>query len=248
MDFHCDNLVDWVHVILHPLYALAPHKKHVYLVWYPVCHYPGILYWRSVCFSCHVYFNTFRPEQNRCCFPDSVYFQLEFFKLKYFNFVRNFTNSLFRFGNTSVFFYVQFSAMHITSHYIESFFCELWGHMALTHWGRDKMAAISQTTFWKRIFLNENVWILIKIALKFVPRGPINNISSLVEIMAWHRPGDKPLSESMMVSLLMHICVTQPQWVNNGQWVNDVSTTNFKYWSFSNLHNDNLRFSEQILE
>ena len=32
--------------------------------------------------------------------------------------------------------------------------------------------------------------------------------------MAWRRPGDKPLSEPMMVSLLMHICVTRPQWVN----------------------------------
>ena len=32
--------------------------------------------------------------------------------------------------------------------------------------------------------------------------------------MAWHRPGDKPLSEPMMVSLLTHICVTGPQWVN----------------------------------
>ena len=31
--------------------------------------------------------------------------------------------------------------------------------------------------------------------------------------MAWRRPGDKPLSEPMMVSLPMHICVTQPQWV-----------------------------------
>ena len=32
--------------------------------------------------------------------------------------------------------------------------------------------------------------------------------------MAWRRPGDKPLSEPMMVNLLMHICVTRPQWVN----------------------------------
>ena len=31
----------------------------------------------------------------------------------------------------------------------------------------------------KRIFLNENVWILIKISLKFVPKGPINNIPAL---------------------------------------------------------------------
>ena len=34
--------------------------------------------------------------------------------------------------------------------------------------------------------------------------------------MAWRRSGDKPLSESMMVSLLTHICVTRPQWVNDG--------------------------------
>ena len=34
--------------------------------------------------------------------------------------------------------------------------------------------------------------------------------------MAWRRPGDKPLSEPMMVSLLAHICVTLPQWVNGG--------------------------------
>ena len=32
--------------------------------------------------------------------------------------------------------------------------------------------------------------------------------------MAWHQPGDKPLPEPMMVSLLTHICVTRPQWVN----------------------------------
>ena len=31
--------------------------------------------------------------------------------------------------------------------------------------------------------------------------------------MAWHYPGDKPLSEPVMVSFPMHICVTKPQWV-----------------------------------
>ena len=65
----------------------------------------------------------------------------------------------------------------------------------------------------KRISLNENVKISIKISLKFVPEGPINNIAALVQMMAWHRPGDKPLSEPMMVSPLTHICVTRPQWV-----------------------------------
>ena len=36
----------------------------------------------------------------------------------------------------------------------------------------------------KCIFLNENIWISIKISLKFVPKGPINNIPALVQIMA----------------------------------------------------------------
>ena len=67
----------------------------------------------------------------------------------------------------------------------------------------------------KYIFLNENACISLKISLKFVPRGPINNIPSLVQIMAWRRPGDKPLSEPMMIILLTHICVTRPQWVNS---------------------------------
>ena len=66
----------------------------------------------------------------------------------------------------------------------------------------------------KCIFFSENVWISIKIALKFVPKGPINNIPAMVQIMAWRRSGDKPLSEPMMVSLPTYICITRPQWVN----------------------------------
>ena len=65
----------------------------------------------------------------------------------------------------------------------------------------------------KCIFLNDNIWIPINISLKFVPKGPINNIPALVQIMAWRRPGDKPLSKPMMVSLTTHIGVTRPQWV-----------------------------------
>ena len=65
----------------------------------------------------------------------------------------------------------------------------------------------------KCIFLHENVWIPIWISLKFVPKGPINNIPALVQIMAWCRPGDKPLSEPMMVRLPTHIYVNRPQWV-----------------------------------
>ena len=68
----------------------------------------------------------------------------------------------------------------------------------------------------KCIFLNEDVWIPSTISLKFVPKSLINNNPALVQIMAWRRSGDKPLSEPMMVRLPTHICVTRPQWVNDG--------------------------------
>ena len=58
--------------------------------------------------------------------------------------------------------------------------------------------------------LNENAWISLMISLKFVPKVRINNIPTLVQIMAWCRPDDKPFSGTIMVSLLTHICVTRP--------------------------------------
>ena len=66
----------------------------------------------------------------------------------------------------------------------------------------------------KCIFLYENAWIFIDISLEFVPKVRINNIPALVQIMAWRRSGDKPLSDPMIVSLPTHICVTRPQWDN----------------------------------
>ena len=79
----------------------------------------------------------------------------------------------------------------------------------------------------KCIFVNENVWIPIKISLKFVPKGPINNIPALVQIMAWRHAGDKPLSEPKMVSLPTHICVTRPEW-DNGQTARNDLLSAFK--------------------
>ena len=52
---------------------------------------------------------------------------------------------------------------------------------------RQKGCLFVDDTF-KRIFLNENVRISIKISLKFVPKVPINNIPALFQIMAWRRP------------------------------------------------------------
>ena len=82
----------------------------------------------------------------------------------------------------------------------------------LTHWVWDERDNILQTTF-SSVFSSMKMF---EFRLKFVPKGPINNIPALIKIMAWCRPGDKSLSEPMMVSLLMHIIVTRPQWVNYG--------------------------------
>ena len=64
------------------------------------------------------------------------------------------------------------------------------------------------------ILLNENVWISIKISLNSVPKGSINIIPALVQVMAWRRIGDKPLSEPMLTGSLTHICGTRGRWVN----------------------------------
>ena len=57
----------------------------------------------------------------------------------------------------------------------------------------------------KCIFLNENVWILIKISLNFVPRGQLTIFQLRFILIALCRPSDKPLSEPMMINLLTHI-------------------------------------------
>ena len=47
--------------------------------------------------------------------------------------------------------------------------------------------------------MNGKFGICILISLKFVPNGPIDNASILVQVMTWHRTGDKPLSEPIMI-------------------------------------------------
>ena len=46
--------------------------------------------------------------------------------------------------------------------------------------------------------MNEKFLIWIWISLKFVPKGPIDNRSALVQVMALRRTGEKPLSETML--------------------------------------------------
>ena len=53
--------------------------------------------------------------------------------------------------------------------------------------------------------------------------------------MAWRRPGDKPLSEPMMVSLLTHLCVTRPQWVKVPLFLNKPSYRRVKLHVISGI-------------
>ena len=46
--------------------------------------------------------------------------------------------------------------------------------------------------------MNEKFCIVIRIPLKFVPNAPIDNKPALVQVMAWRRPGNKPLPEPML--------------------------------------------------
>ena len=63
------------------------------------------------------------------------------------------------------------------------------------------MAAILAGGIFKCIFLNEKICILMKISLKYVPKGPIDNNPAPVQIMA-SGIGDKPLSEPMLTRFI----------------------------------------------
>ena len=67
--------------------------------------------------------------------------------------------------------------------------CWILTHALLTHWGRDKIDAISKTTFSSALFLHEIIWIPITMSLKCVPKNAIKNYPALAKIMAWCRPG-----------------------------------------------------------
>ena len=51
------------------------------------------------------------------------------------------------------------------------------------------------------IFFNENERIPIRISLKIVPRGPIDNKPALFQVIAWRWKGDKPSSEVILTQL-----------------------------------------------
>ena len=90
-----------------------------------------------------------------------------------------------------------------------------------THWAETKWPPFADDIF-KCICLNENAAILVKISPKLVPKGPIYNKQAFVRIMAWPWPGDKPLSEPI---LLTHVCIILPQWFKSWNHMMIISST-----------------------
>ena len=77
------------------------------------------------------------------------------------------------------------------------------------------MSVILADDLFKCIFMNEKVGILIRISLKFVPKGPIDNRSVLVQVMAWRRLGHYRISHyrnQCWLSLVTYICGTRWGW------------------------------------
>ena len=84
-------------------------------------------------------------------------------------------------------------------------------HQAIfsTHWGRAKMATNFLTTI-SNAFSSVKIYkFRLRFCWNLFPR-----VQLTIFQQAWCWPGNKPLSEPMMVNLLMHICITRPQWVN----------------------------------
>ena len=74
------------------------------------------------------------------------------------------------------------------------------------------MAAIEADDVCRCIFVKEKFCTLIRISLKFVAKGPIDNNPALVQIMAWHRIGKKSLFEPMLTWFIDAYMRHQGRW------------------------------------
>ena len=79
--------------------------------------------------------------------------------------------------------------------------------------------------------MNEKFWILIRILLKFLTKaskGPLDNTSALIQVMAWRLFGTKSLPEPMLLILLTYICDIMGRCVDSGL---DICKFG-RYWTF----------------
>ena len=113
------------------------------------------------------------------------------------------------------------NAEQVTSHCLKQWWPNLRMHSCVTRlcWVNTLRQRQNGCRFRRRHFSNTFYWMkMYEFQLKFhwslFLRVQLTIFPALVQIMAWHQPGDKPLSEPMLVSLPMHICVNRPQWLN----------------------------------
>ena len=78
----------------------------------------------------------------------------------------------------------------------------MWMVSTLTHLPVDKMATSSQVTFQNAFSVIKRFVFRVKFHRHFGPKGPIDIKSALVQVMAWRRTGDKPLSEPMLTHFI----------------------------------------------
>ena len=89
-----------------------------------------------------------------------------------------------------------------------------WLHY-LTHLPLVKKSPPFHKRHFNCIFMNENLYILIRISQKCVPKGQIDCRSVLVQVMACHRIGDKPLAGPMLTQY------TDAYMQQKGRWLNE---------------------------
>ena len=88
-----------------------------------------------------------------------------------------------------------------------------------TIWPRQNGRHFADNVF-KCIFLTENIWFSNNVWLKYVHRGSIENVPSLVQIMACRLAGASLYLNQRWSSLLTHTCVSRPRWVKGGKIIN----------------------------
>ena len=91
-----------------------------------------------------------------------------------------------------------------------------------THWGQNKMVAISQTTISNAFSWMKTYELRLTFHWNLFLRIQFSNTPALVQRMALRRLRDKPLCEPMMVRLLTHICVTRTQWVKHYGYIHHI--------------------------
>ena len=78
------------------------------------------------------------------------------------------------------------------------FLCKLYRDMALNTLVSGQNGHPFARRQFQMHFRQWNMSISLKLSLKFVPKGPIDNKPSLISRMSWRRKGDKPLYQTMM--------------------------------------------------